>query len=288
MNAITTEPGAPGPDPRTRAATSARTTRKLPLAAILFLLLTATISLTWTHYKLLSQDEIFSLHTDFLGSISRIIDVQRTTPISLDPLVYHLLSHFSAYPFGPHAFALRFPSFLGYLLMQLCLFFIVRRISGERPAVLALAFPALTATLFYSAEGRPYGLLLGLYALTLLAWQTAIHRPQTLSSFAKGGGSASAPAQSIRIATTPGGPSFRAFAKGWGAFLLLATTIGLTLNTHYFGILLLIPLCAAELFRTLHRRRIDIPVVVAIALGMAAVGFPLPFQKATGDFRQPH
>jgi hypothetical protein len=248
--------------------TSSSRSRKLPLAAILFLLLTATISLTWSHFKLLSQDEFFSLQTDFLGSVSHIVKVQRTIPISLDPLVYHLLSHFSAYLTGAHAFALRLPSFLGYLLMQLCLFFIVRRMTGDRAGVIALAFPALTATLFYSAEGRPYGLLLGLYALTLLAWQTAIHR--NLSSFAKGGGSASAPAQSNRTA----------------ALAALAISIALTLNTHYFGVLLLIPLCAAELFRTLHRRRLDIPVVAAIILGMAAIVFTLPFQKAAGEFRQ--
>ena len=96
-----------------------------------------------------------------------------------------------------------------------------------------------------------------------MAWQTAIHRPEN-----------------------PGGPSFRAFAKDWGALLLLATTIALTLNTHYFGILLLIPLCAAELFRTLHRRRLDIPVVTAIILGMAAIVCTLPFQKAAGEFRK--
>ena len=57
--------------------------------------------------------------------------------------------------------------------MQVCLFFFVRNMAGDRAGAVAAAFPALTATLFYSAEGRPYGLLLGMYALALLCWQMA-------------------------------------------------------------------------------------------------------------------
>lgn len=168
--------GAPGPDSRTGVSTSVR---GLPLSAILFFLLTATISLLWSHHKLMSQDEFFVLQTDSIATVSQLIHIQRTTPISLDPLVYHLLAHASMRLFGADAFALRLPSFLGYLLMQVCLFFIVRRVAGERAGVFALAFPALTAALFYSVEGRPYGLLLGLYALTLLSWQAATRRTIT-------------------------------------------------------------------------------------------------------------
>jgi hypothetical protein len=239
--------------------------RSFPLAAILFLLLTATLSLLWSHHKLMSQDEFFVLQTDSVASVSQLIHIQRTTPISLDPLVYHLLAHAATRVFGAGAFALRLPSLLGYLLMQLCLFFLVRRffkdgIAGERAGLIALAFPALTATLFYSAEGRPYGLLLGLYALTFLTWQTAIRRSEN-----------------------PGTPRP---ASGTWALPLLSLSIALTINAHYFGILLLIPLCAAELFRTLQRRRLDIPVLTAILIGMATILFALPFQKAAGEFRQ--
>jgi len=68
--------------------------------------------------------------------------------------------------------------------MQICLFFFVRRIAGERAAVFALAFPALAPTLYYSAEGRPYGLFLG-YAP--LRWpvgrrQRAVRRNEQLRS----------------------------------------------------------------------------------------------------------
>jgi len=240
-------------DPTTTAPHGRRTI----LIAVIFLVLTASVSLVWSHHKLMSQDEFFVLQTDSAATVSQFIHIQRTTPISLDPLTYHLLAHASMRIFGANAFALRLPAFLGYLLMQVCLFVFVRRIVGDRAGIFALAFPALTATLFYSAEARPYGLLLGLYALTLVAWQAAI-------GFERDGMT----------------------KNRWPALVLLALSIALTLNAHYFGVLLLIPLCAAELARTVHRRHIDFPVAAAILLGMAGIVFALPFQSAAAEFRQ--
>ena len=219
----------------------------------LVLLLTAAVALTWSHIKLLDQDEVFVLQTDSVPSVAQLIHVQRHFPISLDPMVYHLLGHASIKLFGAGAFAVRLPSLLGYLLMQVCLFGIVRRIAGDRAAVVASAVPALTATLFYAAEARPYGLLLGLAALILLAYQH-VTRDDHESRAA------------------------------W--LVTLALSIALALNTHYFAVLLMIPLCAAELWRIARTRRIDWPVAIAIVSGMAAFGFALPFYKAAGEFRK--
>lgn len=222
------------------------------LAALLILLLTAAVAFTWSHVKLLSQDEFFVLQTDNVASLHQLIYIQRHYPISLDPLVFHLLAHGCTKLFGPTALALRLPSIFGFLLMQVCIFFATRVIAGPRAALIAMAFPALTATLFYAPEGRPYGLLLGFYALALLAWQTASRRSE----------------------------------RRTGSLIILGVTIALTLNTHYFGILILIPICIAEFVRTLQRRRIDIPVVAAVFLGMSGIVFALPFQKAAGEFRK--
>jgi len=232
--------------------TQGRTRDNTRFAALLILLLTAIIAFAWSHVKLLSQDEFFVLQTDSVSSLRELIHIQRHYPISLDPLVFHALAHACTKLFGPSALALRLPSILGFLLMQVCLFFATRVIAGSRAALVAMAFPALTATLFYAPEARPYGLLLGFYALAFLAWQTATRRNEA------------------RI--------------GW--LIVLALTVALTLNTHYFGILLLVPLCLAELARTMLRRRLDIPVIGAIVLGMAGIVFALPFQKAAGEFRK--
>jgi hypothetical protein len=136
--------------------------------------------------------------------------------------------------------------------MQLCIFSAVRAIAGARAALVAMAFPALTATLFYAPEARPYGLLLGLYALAFLAWQTASRKNELRT----------------------------------GSLVTLAVAIALALNTHYFGILILIPICTAEFTRTFQRRRVDIPMIAAIVAGMAGIVFALPFQKAAGEFRK--
>jgi 4-amino-4-deoxy-L-arabinose transferase-like glycosyltransferase len=224
------------------------------LAALILLLLTAAIAFTWSHVKLLSQDEIFVLQTDSVSSVRELIHIQRHYPISLDPLLFHLLAHAGTKLFGPTALALRLPSIFGFLLMQICLFFAVRRIAGARAALIAMAFPALTATLFYAPEARPYGLLLGLYALAFLAWQTAARREDNRT--------------------------------GW--LILLALAIALTLNTHYFGVLILIPIILAELARTISRRgrRLDLPMAAAILLGCAGIVFALPFQRAAAEFRK--
>ena len=213
--------------------------------------LTAAASLLWSHAKLFSQDEMYEFQTDSVRMLTDLIHVQRTWPISLDPLLYHALSHGAMQVFGANAFAQRLPALLGFLLMQVCLFLFVRRLAGERAGAVAAIFPALTATLYYSAEGRPYGLLLGLYALALLGWIEASE------------------ARASRAA----------------AVAALAIAIAATLNTHYFGILLLLAVCAAELWRTIERRRFDWPVVAFMAAGTAAIVFTRPFMKAAGAFK---
>ena len=221
---------------------------------VAFVCLTAVISLAWSHIKLISQDEMYAFQTDRVPTLAQLVHVQRTWPISLDPLLYHLLSHLGMQVFGVGSFALRFPALLGFLLMQVCLYFFVRSLAGERAGAVAAAFPALTATLFYSAEGRPYGLMLGLYALTMCCWQIAARQQ-------------------------------RDSPRGW-ALIGLAAALALTINAHYFGVLLLVPLCAAEGFRTLARRKIDWPVMGAICLGTAGFVGTISFLEAAGEFKK--
>jgi hypothetical protein len=228
--------------------TPCRLARALTIVMIGF---TAVVSILWSHAKLFSQDEMYEFQTDSVSSLRELVHVQRTWPISLDPLLYHSVSHAAMRVFGLDAFAQRLPALLGFLLMQVSLFFLVRRLAGERAGAVAATFPALTATLFYSAEGRPYGLLLGLYALALLCWIEATETGR---------------ARAMPLAG-------------------LAVAIAATLNTHYFGVLLLAPICAAELWRTVMHRRFDWPMLLAIAAGSAMIAFTRPFMKAADAFR---
>lgn len=231
--------------------TAASETRFSRALLALLLILTAASALAWGHYRPLDQDEWFVFQTDTVSSISKLIEVQRHYPISLDPLFYHLLGHASTSLFGATAFAIRLPSLLGFLLMQVCLYAIAKRIAGNFAGFIAAAVLALTATLFYAQQARPYGVLLGLGALLLLAYQHCTRDTERTA---------------------------------W--LIALAVTLALALNTHYFAILLLLPLYAAELVRIVQRRRIDWPMIFAIGIGSAGVLLTLPFQKSAGEFRK--
>jgi 4-amino-4-deoxy-L-arabinose transferase-like glycosyltransferase len=230
---------------------------------VVFVCLTAAVSLGWSHAKLMSQDEMYQFQTDSVGSLTELVQVQKSWPISLDPLLDHALAHGAMQVFGVGAFAERLPALAGFLLMQVCLFFLVRNWAGDRAGVVAAAFPAVTATLYYSAEGRPYGLLLGLYALALLCWQIAVREPTS---------------QMRDVGHPTGG-------RGW-ALAGLAVAIAAAVNAHYFGILLLVPVCAAEAWRTLARRRIDWAMCGAIFVGMLGFLAARPYMKAAGEFRK--
>lgn len=228
--------------------------------ALWIAILTGLLATEWGHHKLLNQDEMFVLQTDSVHSLAEVVRIQLHYPISLDPVFYHALVHFCVSLFGATAFALRLPSLLGYMLMQFCLFLFVRRaaaatmndVQASYVANFAAIFPLATATLFYAAEARPYGLLLGLYALAIYAWQSATRDEST---------------------------------RRW-ALPVLTLAIALALNSHYFAILLLPVLYLAELVRTFERRRVDTPLLSALLLGTACVVFTLPFQKAAGEFRK--
>ena len=248
--------------------------------AVVFVCVTALASLGWSHAKLMSQDEMYQFQTDSVGTLGKLIEVQRTSPISLDPLLDHALSHGAMQVFGVGAFAARLPALAGFLLMQVCLFFFVRNLAGERAGAVAAAFPAMTATLYYSAEGRPYGLMLGLYALALLCWQAA-----SRSSRAHSAGSGEKPVQEPAVGGQRSAVSEEdGFGRGW-ALVGLAAAITATINAHYFGILLLAPVCAAEAWRTLARRRIDWAMCGAIVAGMLGWLGTMPFLQAASAFR---
>ncbi len=220
-------------------------------APLALLALTGAILLVWSHVKLFWVDELLVLDTDSVRTAREVLHIQRRFPISLDPAVYHLLSHWCTVLFGPTRLALRMPSLFGFLLMQGALYLFTRRIAGARAAVFALAFPALSGALYYGAEGRPYGLLLGVFGVTMLAYQGA---------------------------TRAGGGRLPALAG-------IAIGLGLAENTHYFGIMLFLPVCGAELVRIAQRRRIDWGVIAAIAAGAACEVFTLPFHAALARYR---
>jgi hypothetical protein len=222
------------------------------LAAVL--ILSTAISCRIATLHKFENDELLSAWTDSLPTARQLLDVQLHSPISLDPPVYHLLAHASIKLFGITQFADRFPSIIGFLLFQLALFALVRRIAGTRAGVIAATIPTLTATFLVEAtDARPYALLLGLYATALLCWQLA---------------------NSART------PNRRTIAR-----IALAVTLTLTLFAHFFGVLILIPICVAETAQSFARRKLDWATASAIAFALLSAALLLPFNHAVAPYK---
>ena len=162
---------------------------------------------------------------------------ERYFPLAADTFLYHALIYFCVRLFGVNSAALLLPALFGFLLMQVCLFCFVRRIASTSCAVFALALPALSGVMdFTDSVLRSYGLLLGLFGLAMVSWQTATTHE-------------------------------RAHRKA--ALVLLALSIALAINTHFYGILVIVPLFAAELTRTYpNQKRADIPVFLSMGIGI--------------------
>src|SRR5262249_49903602 len=106
------------------------------------------------------------------GSLSGIV---RATLDGLDgaPPLYAILVSGLRRVLPDESLAVRLPSTVGYLIMVVGLLAFCRR---RMSAPYAFVPPLLvwSATLEYSSEGRPYGVVMGCAAAALLSWQAAV------------------------------------------------------------------------------------------------------------------
>ena len=223
----------------------------LPWWAVAFLALTAGVWAVQGHYKLMDGDDLLELWCDRVGSLAQLIHIQRTTPLVIDPFFYHGLTFANIRIFGIKPFFLRLPSIGGFLLMQVCLFYFVRRIATERAAMFAMAIPALTVAFGYTLQIRPYGVMLGLFGLAMLSWQTAARREDGRTA----------------------------------SLVVLALSIAAVANAQYYGVLVMLPLCMGEAVRVWERRRLDVAMLLSMGVGVAGIVFVIPFLKGALQFR---
>jgi hypothetical protein len=139
-----------------------------------FLLLTLFIAIGLLDRSLsrpLWHDELFTFYIAQAPTLPELL--RDTRIIDLNPPLSYLLTRASFALFGINDLTCRLPEMAGFLLALLSLFLFVRRRAGTLYGLLAalLFFTGSAGTL--AAEARPYGLLLGFAALSLLAWQKA-------------------------------------------------------------------------------------------------------------------
>jgi hypothetical protein len=66
----------------------------------------------------------------------------------------------------------------------------------------------------------------------------------------------------------------------------LSFALALTLNVHFYGVLLLIPLWGAEALRTWQRKQLDGGTIGALLTGTATLAFTLPYIKSSSAFKK--
>ena len=198
----------------------------------------------FAHYRLLWNDELFTVYIARLPTVSEVWAFL-ATGVEQTPPTFHLLTRGVMHLFGEHPITVRLPSIVAVGAMAACLHVIVSRRAGAAYGLVALLLPLVTQAHFYAYEARPYGLVLAFSAASLLCWQSA--------------------------------------AAGVGRRLGLvgvSVSLAAALCSHYYAVLSFIPLAAGELGRTWQRRRLDLPIWIALAMATLPLLVFLPLLQA--------
>jgi hypothetical protein len=190
------------------------------------------LSLRVASERLFWFDELFTFYTARLESVPALWDYLNTGSELNPPLVY-LVSRVSLALLGENELALRFPAVIGYGVLVWCVYRFVGRRWGPLQGWLAALFLLASNITGYSYEARPYALALGCEGVALLCWQR------------------------VTLRATGRAPALAG----------LALSLGLAVSTHYYALLLFIPLGLAELVRCATDKRLDLPVGLALVAG---------------------
>ena len=186
--------------------------------------------------KPLWHDELFTYYISQAPSLSALL--RDTRLVDLNPPLSYLATRLSYSIFGISTLSCRLPEMLGFLLAMLSLYLFVRRRAGTLYGLLAAGLLYGGAPGALAIEARPYGLLLGFSALSLLAWQLARERKR--------------------------------FA------LLLGISGCALLLTHIFSVFVWASLAAAEAIRIVQRRKVDWSLIAAWTLPLVCTVTYLP------------
>lgn len=211
-----------------------------PLLSFL-LLLSVTIPAMLGHSlnKPLWHDELFTFYIAQARSVPALLnDIQLT---DFNPPLSYLATRLSYLIFGVNTLSCRLPEILGFLLAMLSLYLFLRRRAGTLYGLLAAGLLYAGAFGALATEARPYGLLLGFSALSLLAWQLARERKRF-------------------------------------AVLLAFAGCGLLL-THVFSVFVWGALAAAEAIRIAQRRKVEWSLVLAWTVPLLCIFTYLPLLR---------
>jgi hypothetical protein len=210
------------------------------------------ITLTQANLRLLWFDELVTFYIAKLNSLGGIWRALASGSDPNPPLS-HALVMWSTRLFGDNAMAVRIPAILASWMGLVCLYaFLRKRVPVVYAAAGAFFFMA-TAAFDYSYEGRSYPLMLGFAMLSLLAWRWTVEGSH----------------------------------RYWSAALLAAALAG-GISSNYFAVLAFFPIAAGELYRNIDRRKLELRVWVALAVGGLPLLFYLPLINHAINRFSPH
>jgi Dolichyl-phosphate-mannose-protein mannosyltransferase len=207
--------------------------------------------LTWhrASRKLFWFDELFTIHIAGLHNLNLIWNAL-IKGVDFNPPLIYILTWFSQAIVGNEHVGARLPAIVGFWVFCLCLFQFVSMRSTALAGFISMAFPLITPAYWYASEARSHGAVLGLCGLALVCWQTATSR------------------------------SDRRF---WPVFGLFAS-LTCALLTHGYAFLLIIPLTAGELTRSIRGRRVDWTVWSALGASSVVALISLPLLISARSF----
>lgn len=215
--------------------------------SLLFMVLFLACSIARDIRAKMYVDELFTLDMAKQANPSEIVKATIEGCDGMPPL-YAIIVHSILPIVRNEALAVKLPATLGYCGMILCLLAFCRRRLPATYSFIAALF-ACDSCLYYSTEGRPYGVVLGCAAGALFSWQSAIDGRH-------------------RVA----------------AKTMLGLCLALMTAMHYFAIFFLVPLFLAEVVRLRSLRRLDFTFLAASAPALLILGLHYPLIAAYRQF----
>ena len=186
-------------------------------------------------HKLFWDDEFFTLYLSMTPSLHELLRAL-ATGADQHPPVFYLVTHAAAALFGTTPISVRLPAILGFWLASVSLYAITRKFLAPVWGLVAILLPLTSGAYYYASEARGYGMMLGFSCLAILAWINASHEYR-------------------RRLYIP----------------VLAASLAFAICGHYYAVLTCAVLGCGELVRTAVRRKIDVPIWIALCLS----GLPL-------------
>ncbi len=212
----------------------------------LIILVYLPYALETSRHRPLWHDELFTFWIAQAPTLATMWTDLRT--LDLNPPLVYVLTRLSFYWFGVSTLTTRLPEIFGLLIALLAIFQFVRTRLGT-------VFGLFTVTLLIGSDiselgvdARPYSLVLGFLALALVSWQSVTISGQTGRN---------------RLIAIP---------------LIFLAVAGMLLS-HIFALLAVAALGIAEIGRQFRNRKLDLPILMALALPLAAVITYLPMLR---------